>query len=215
MRTYHAFVGGMSQLTALYPMVEPAYRARGGAMPTATMEEFAKFCASSPYGPVLSPETFWPRDQFPASSASAHCQRKKGYPKVNSPNHMKSSKQFYPCTYIYVYIFIYTSSQLCNLYHERMEISHCHGSLLEGLSSCGPRIKQPFGFSMFQISKSFSSYNNYTHTCTICVYTQICNHIHIHNVLQPIISLSFDRSYNLFLAIVRGVHYAVYHIVYH
>ena len=73
MRTYHAFVGGMSQLTALYPMVEPAYRARGGAMPTATMEEFAKFCASSPYGPVLSPETFWPRDQFPASSASAHC----------------------------------------------------------------------------------------------------------------------------------------------
>ena len=75
MRTYHAFVGGMSQLTALYPMVEPAYRARGGAMPTrrlsveaaifhtrqpATMEEFAKFCASSPYGPVLSPETFSP-----------------------------------------------------------------------------------------------------------------------------------------------------------
>ena len=31
-----------------------------------TMEEFAKVCASSPHGPVLAPEVFWPlREQFP------------------------------------------------------------------------------------------------------------------------------------------------------
>lgn len=34
MRTYHGLVDVFSRLTALYPIIEPAYRARGGAVPT-------------------------------------------------------------------------------------------------------------------------------------------------------------------------------------
>ena len=69
MRIYHSSMDVCSRITALFPLIEPAYRQRGGAQPTrrmaveaaifhtrsaATLEEFARVCATSPYGPVLA-----------------------------------------------------------------------------------------------------------------------------------------------------------------